>query len=158
MHVCQKVKPNNLEERSAVLALARPGALNFADQYANYTNTGTSETIHPFFDDILSSTGGVALYQEQLMKMAHKIGFTLDEAEILRRIVGKKKVAEAKKWKKKIKDKVAENNLEKEVGDVLWGVLEDSANYSFNKSHSIAYAALAAITVYLKFKYPQQFF
>lgn len=157
-HVCQKVKPKNLEELSAVLALARPGALNFADQYANYTNTGTIETIHPFFDDILSSTGGVALYQEQLMKMAHKIGFTLDEAEILRRIVGKKKVAEAKKWKKKIKDKVAENNLEKEVGDVLWGVLEDSANYSFNKSHSIAYAALAAITVYLKFKYPQQFF
>ena len=157
-HVCQNVKPKNLEELSAVLALARPGALTFADQYANYTNTGTIENIHPFFDDILSSTGGVALYQEQLMKMAHKIGFSLDESEILRRIVGKKKVSEVKKWKKKIKDKVKENNLEEEVGDVLWGVLEDSANYSFNKSHSIAYAALAAITVYLKFKHPQQFF
>ena len=66
----------------------------------------------------------------------------------------KKKVTEVRKWKKKIKDKVKENKLDKEVGDVLWGVLEDSANYSFNKSHSIAYAALAAITVYLKFKYP----
>ena len=84
-----------------MLALARPGALSFADQYANYTNTVTIETIHPFFDEILSSTGGVALYQEQLMKMAHKIGFTLDEAEILRRIVGKKKVTEVRKWKKK---------------------------------------------------------
>ena len=157
-HVCQKVKPKNLGELSAVLALARPGALTFADQYANYTNTGTIETIHPYFDDILSETGGVALYQEQLMQMAHKIGFTLDESEILRRIVGKKKVTEVRKWKKKIKDKVAEGNLDKEIGDVLWGVLEDSANYSFNKSHSIAYAALAAITVYLKFKYPQQFF
>jgi len=156
--VVQKVKPKNLEELSAVLALARPGALAFVDQYASYTNSGVNDPIHPFFDDILLETGGVALYQEQLMRMAHKVGFTLDEAEVLRRIVGKKKVSEARKWKKKIRDKVEKNNLEKEVGEVLWKVLQDSANYSFNKSHSIAYAALAAITVYLKFKYPQQFF
>ena len=89
--VCQKVKPRNLEELSAVLALARPGALDYTDQYANYTNNNSYEVIHPFFEDILSKTGGVCLYQEQMMKMAHKIGFTLDEAEILRRIVGKKK-------------------------------------------------------------------
>ena len=156
--VCKQVKPKNLEELSAVLALARPGALAFAEQYANYTNNDTYEAIHPFFDDILSSTGGVALYQEQLMQMANKIGFTLDEAEILRRIVGKKKVSEVRKWKKKIKEKVKENNLDKEIGDILWNVLQDSANYSFNKSHSISYASLAAITVYLKFKHPQQFF
>ena len=96
------------------------------DQYANYTNNGVNEAIHPFFDDILSSTGGVALYQEQLMKMAHKVGFTLDEAEILRRIVGKKKVSEVKKWKKKIKDKIKDQNLDPEIGDVLWDILEDS--------------------------------
>lgn len=155
--VCKKVKPKNLEELSAVLALARPGALAFVDQYANYTNNDVYEPIHPFFDDILSETGGVALYQEQLMKMAHKIGFTLDEAEMLRRIVGKKKVSEVKKWKKKISEKVEENNLDKEIGDVLWKILEDSANYSFNKSHSIAYAALAASTIYLKYKYPKEF-
>jgi DNA polymerase-3 subunit alpha len=156
--VCRKVKPKNLEELSGVLALARPGALAFVDQYATYTNTGAIESIHPFFDDILSSTGGVALYQEQLMQMAHKVGFTLDEAEILRRIVGKKKVTEARKWKKKIRDKVKENNLDEKISTILWKILEDSANYSFNKSHSIAYAALAAVTTYLKFKYPQQFF
>lgn len=157
-HVCQKVKPKNLEELSAVLALARPGALAFVDQYANYANTGTQQSIHPFFDDILSSTGGVALYQEQMMQMAHKIGFTLDEAEILRRIVGKKKVSEVRKWKKKISEKVKESKLEPEISDILWKVLEDSANYSFNKSHSIAYAALAATTIYLKFKHPKEFF
>ena len=156
--VCQKVRPKNLEELSAVLALARPGALNFVDQYAAYVNGEEYETVHPFFDDILSSTGGVALYQEQLMKMANKIGFTLDEAEMLRRIVGKKKVKEVRKWKKKIKDKIKEKNLDTEIGDILWKILEDSANYSFNKSHSISYAALAATTIYLKFKYPQQFF
>ena len=156
--VCRKVKPKNLEELSAVLALGRPGAMQFIDQFANYTNNGVYEAIHPFFDDILKDTGGVALYQEQLMKMANKIGFTLDEAEILRRIVGKKKVKEVRKWKKKIREKVKENKLSPDVGDVLWKVLEDSANYSFNKSHSISYASLAAITAFLKFKYPKEFF
>jgi DNA polymerase III alpha subunit len=165
--VCREVKPKNLEELSAVLALGRPGALAFVDQYANYTNHDVYEPIHPLFDEILKSTGGVALYQEQLMQMAHKIGFTLDEAEILRRIVGKKKVKEVRQWKKKIEDKVEENRLSSEwtgdksgldVGDVLWSVLEDSANYSFNKAHSICYAALSAITIYLKFNHPKEFF
>ena len=156
--VCQKVKPKNLEELSGVLALARPGALQFVDKYAKYTNTEDYESIHPFFDEILKQTGGVALYQEQLMQMAHKIGFTLDEAEILRRIVGKKKIEEIKAWQKKIDAKVKQNKLPKEVGDILWKIMEDSANYSFNKSHSLAYAALAAVTIYLKFNYPQQFF
>jgi len=165
--VCQEVRPKNLEELSAVLALGRPGALAFVKQYADYANHDAYEPIHPLFDEILKGTGGVALYQEQLMQMAHKIGFTLDEAEILRRIVGKKKVKEVRQWKKKIRQKVDENRLSSEwtgtkgqvdVGDVLWKVLEDSANYSFNKSHSICYAALAAITTYLKFKYPKEFF
>jgi DNA polymerase III alpha subunit len=92
------------------------------------------------------------------MKMAHKMGFTLDEAEILRRIVGKKKTEEIKAWKAKIENQCKKNKLPKEVGEILWKILEDSANYSFNKSHSIAYAALAAITIYLKFNHPQQFF
>jgi DNA polymerase III alpha subunit len=156
--VCQKVKPKNLEELSGVLALARPGALQFVDKYAAHTNYQQSESIHPFFDEILKETGGVALYQEQLMKMAHKIGFTLDEAEILRRIVGKKKTEEIKAWQQKIDQKCKQNKIPKEVSEILWKILEDSANYSFNKSHSIAYAGLAAITIYLKFNYPQQFF
>ena len=156
--VCQKVKPKNLEELSGVLALARPGALQFVDKYAAHTNFQQSESIHPFFDEILKETGGVALYQEQLMKMANKIGFTLDEAEILRRIVGKKKTEEIKAWKQKIEQKCKQNKIPKEVSEILWKILEDSANYSFNKSHSIAYAGLAAITIYLKFNYPQQFF
>ena len=156
--VCQKVRPKNLNELSAVLALARPGALAFVDQYSNFVNNDVYEPIHPFFDDILTSTGGVALYQEQLMKMANKIGFTLDESEILRRIVGKKKIIEVKKWKKKIKDKIEKQNLDPEIGDVLWKILEDSASYSFNKSHSCCYAALAASTIYLKFKHPKEFY
>ena len=156
--VCQKVKPKNLEQLSGVLALARPGALQFIDQYANYTNNNHYESIHPFFDDILGVTGGVCLYQEQLMKMVYKVGFTLDEAEIVRRCVGKKKVEEMKQWEQKIKDKITEQKLDPRIGEILWKIANDSANYQFNKSHSVAYAALAAISIYLKFKYPQQFF
>lgn len=156
--VCQKVKPRNLEELSAVLALARPGALQFVEKYSNFTNHDQYEGIHPFFDDILIKTGGVCLYQEQLMKMAHKIGFTLDEAEIIRRVVGKKKAEEAKLWKEKVYKKVQENNLEEDIADIFWKILEDSSNYSFNKSHSAAYAGLAAVTVYLKSNHPKEFF
>lgn len=156
--VCKKVKPKNLEQLSAVVAIARPGALDFADQYASYSDSNESQIVHDFFKEELSYTGGIPLYQEQLMKMAVRIGFTLDESEQLRRIVGKKKVDQIPAWKQKIKDKIEERKLDPKIGDVLWKVAEDSANYSFNKSHSISYAILAAWTAYLKFKYPKQFF
>ncbi|MDA1237334.1 MAG: DNA polymerase III subunit alpha [Proteobacteria bacterium] len=156
--VCRKVKPKSLEELSAVIAIARPGALEFLDSYSSYIESGERQNIHDFFNDILDYTGGIPLYQEQLMKMAVKVGFTLDEAEQLRRIVGKKKVDQMPAWKIKIEQKISENKIPEDVGDILWKVAEDSANYSFNKSHSIAYATLSAWTTYLKFKYPQQFF
>ncbi len=157
--VCQSVAPRNLEQLSAVVAIARPGALDFKDRYAEYVKTGESQSVHEFFDSVLNYTGGIPLYQEQLMKMAVKVGFSLDEAEQLRRIVGKKKIDQMPAWKTKITEKVGQlENPDPAIADVLWKVAEDSANYSFNKSHSISYAYLAAITVYLKFKYPQQFF
>ena len=156
--VCQKVKPSNLEQLSAVIAIARPGALDFLDNYSEYVRTNQVSNVHPIFLDILSYTGGIPLYQEQLMKMAVKIGFNLDEAEQLRRIVGKKKVDQMPEWEQKISEKIEKNNLPKEAGDFLWKVAEDSANYSFNKSHSLSYATLSAWTVYLKNKFPQDFF
>ena len=156
--VCQQIAPRNLEQLSAVVAIARPGALDFKDRYADYARTGEFQSVHEFFDDILSYTGGIPLYQEQLMKMAVKVGFSLYESEQLRRIVGKKKVDQMPAWKAKIEQKISDGNLDPAIGDVLWRVAEDSANYSFNKSHSISYAHLAALTVYLKFKYPQEFF
>jgi len=164
--VCCKVKPRDLEQVSAVVAIARPGALSFKDQYASYVRTGDSELVHPHFAEILDHTGGIPLYQEQLMKMANKIGFTLDESEQLRRIVGKKKVDQMVAWREKIAAKVEENRLTNawtghrgdEIADVLWQVAEDSANYSFNKSHAISYAILSAWTTYIKFKHPKEFF
>ena len=156
--VCKLISPQNLEQLSAVVAIARPGALDFKDAYATYVRTGEFQSVHNYFDDILSYTGGIPLYQEQLMKMAVKVGFSLDESEQLRRIVGKKKVDQMPKWKAKIDEKIKENKLDPEIAGVLWKVAEDSANYSFNKSHSISYAYLSAVTIYLKFNYPQEFF
>ena len=156
--VCKKVQTRSLLELSAVVALARPGALDFLEDYTKYRNGDEISSLHPVYDSILESTGGIPLYQEQLMQMAVAVGFTLDEAEQIRRIVGKKKVAQMPAWKKKIRTKVSSNNLDPEVGEILWKIAQDSANYSFNKSHSIAYATLAAWTTYLKFKYPQEFF
>ena len=157
-NVCKKISPRTLEELSAVVAIARPGALEFLGQYSEYISTGDFQSQNSFFDEVLSYTGGIPLYQEQLMKMAVKVGFTLDESEQLRRIVGKKKVDQMPAWKKKIKAKIKSQNLPSEVGDILWKVAEDSANYSFNKSHSLAYANLAAWTAYLKFNHPKEFF
>ena len=156
--VCKKIKPTSMEELSAVVAIARPGALEFSDKYSEYVRTGDFQSIHEFFNDVLDYTGGIPLYQEQLMKMAVKVGFTLDESEQLRRIVGKKKIDEMPIWKSRIEDKIKDNNLPEEVSEILWSVAEDSANYSFNKSHAIAYATLAAWTTYLKFKHPHEFF
>lgn len=156
--VCKKIKPKSLEQLSAVVAIGRPGALDFLGDYVKYSETEEPQVIHEFFRDVLDYTGGIPLYQEQLMQMAVKVGFTLDESEQLRRIVGKKKVDQMPAWKAKIQQKIIENELPTEVGEVLWRVAEDSANYSFNKSHSLAYATLAAWTAYLKFNYPQEFF
>lgn len=152
--VCNSVKPKNISELSDVIAIARPGALAFAHDYVNNSKSG----LHPLFDPILKATRYTILYQEQLMKLANVIGFSLEESEILRKVVGKKLVKEVGEWKEKINTKIKENNLPEELGTLLWETLEASSKYSFNKSHSIAYAALAALTIYLKYKYPLHFF
>lgn len=156
--VLQKIKPRNLNDLSAIVAIARPGALQFTESYAQYVESGEYQSVHPFFDDVFKPSGGLCLYQEDLMRAANKIGFTLDESEILRRIVGKKKLDEVKEWQSKIENKVKENKLSPELSGILWKILDDSASYSFNKSHSASYATMCAATAYLKFKYPKEFF
>ncbi|MEK6883516.1 MAG: hypothetical protein AABY22_28065, partial [Nanoarchaeota archaeon] len=155
---CQKIKPKNLEELSGVLAIARPGALQFSEQYAKFTNTGETQSIHPFFDDVLGRTGGILIYQEQLMKLANKIGFSLEESETLRRIVGKKLTKEMKEWEEKLVEKVKKNKLDPKIKEIFWKILEDSANYSFCAAHSFSYATLCAITAYLMFKDSKLFY
>ena len=89
--------------------------------------------MHVVFDAVLHETGNLCLYQEQALKMANKIGFTLDESEQLRRAIGKKDLEKIKSWEKKIQDKIIENKLPQDVGEVFWRIIEDSGGYSFNK-------------------------
>jgi len=156
--VTQKIMPRNISELASVISLARPGALAYVDQFADYVNKGESQSVHHFFDDILQSTGQIPIFQEQTMAMTVKLGFTLDDAETLRRIIGKKKKEDMPAWEEKIKSKVKERNLDPEIGNVLWKVLNDSASYSFNASHGFSYSILTALSVFLKFKYPLDFF
>ena len=132
--VCKKVQPKNLDQLSAVVALARPGALAFVDQYAAYAQTGVFPENGEQIDAILKETGGAVLYQESLMAIGHKVfGLTLSEAEVLRKIVGKKKSDEMPEWESKIYDKAKELGISKEIADFYWNALSDSANYSFCK-------------------------
>jgi DNA-directed DNA polymerase III PolC len=156
--VLRQIKPKSLSHLAAVVALARPGTLQFVEVFAKYVETGEFQSAHSFFDEILKDTAGIPIYQESLMRMANKVGFTLDEAEILRRIVGKKKTQEMPIWESKIKQKVDENKLDPKVGEILWNLMDASKDYSFNAAHALSYAAMSAMTVYLKFKYPKEFF
>lgn len=157
--VCREIKPNDINELSDVVALARPAALEFVSVYKTQKEFPSQLDLNPELDSILSWSKNVILYQEQLMQIAHKVfGLTLEEAEVLRRIVGKKKVDEMPKWKDTIYDAAKSRNLSEEIADFYWNSLVAASHYSFNKSHSFAYADLAAKTVYLKHKYPQEFF
>lgn len=156
---CRDVKPNSLAEVSDLMALARPGAMDYIKDYVEYKAGKEQLKVQPDLDKILAETKNVAIYQEQMMRIAHTVfGFTLDEAEILRRIVGKKKTELMPEWKEKVYKKAAERGLSLQVADMYWKILDDSKDYSFNKSHSVSYATLAIWTLYLKFKHPHEFF
>jgi len=157
--VCKEIRPKDINELSDVVALARPAALQFVDTYKTQKSAPAPLDLHPELDQILSWSKNVILYQEQLMQIANRVfGLSLEEAEILRRIVGKKKVDEMPKWKDRIYSAGEEKGLDEGISDFYWDSLIAASHYSFNKSHSFAYADLAAKTVYLKHKHPQEFF
>ena len=109
--------------------MARPGSLAWLDDYVNNSKSSP----HEAFDPILKKTHNVCLYQEQMTQMSTVLGFSLDEAETLRKIVGKKLTHKVKEWKDKIYQKAEENGFDKGIGDILWKILDDSSKYSFNK-------------------------
>lgn len=127
--VLNKVKPKNIEELSDVNALARPGSLAYVEDYVK----GDKELLNPLFKSAIGDTKNICLYQEQLMQLAVLVGFTLDDAEIIRKIVGKKQLEKVKEWKEKIYKKVEEKGFKIEVADAYWKLVNDSASYSFNK-------------------------
>ena len=156
--IVKKIKPKTFKQIVDALAISRPGANSFLGQYIDYVHRNIYKEIHPLIDPIMKETGGVCLFQETLLKMLNVLGMELDDCEGLRKAIGKKLPEKVKEYKEKIYKICEVNKHPVEVADLIWKIAEDSAGYQFNLAHSIAYAMITAQTIYLKVKYPLEFY
>jgi DNA polymerase-3 subunit alpha len=159
------MKPDNFEDISALIALYRPGPMG-ANSHTNYAlrKNGLQEItpIHPELAeplaDILSSSYGLIIYQEQVMAIAQKVaGFSLGQADILRRAMGKKKKSELDKQFAGFAEGMQTNGYSMEAVNKLWEILLPFSDYAFNKAHSAAYGVISYWTAYLKAHYPAEY-
>ena len=157
----QRLKPDRFTDIVAILALGRPGPLGsgLVDQFMDSRHgLKEPEYLHPSLEPILKETFGLILYQEQVMEIASKIGgFTLGEADLLRRGMGKKDKEQIASERERFVRGAAERGIEEKIAHQIFDQMEYFAGYGFNKSHSAAYALLAYQTAYLKVKYPAEF-
>jgi len=153
------LKPTEFEDIMAMVALYRPGPMQFIPDYIERKHGRQKITyIVPQLEPLLKNTQGIMIYQEQLMKLAQEIaGFTLGEADVLRKAVGKKIKELLDAQKSKFIEGAIKKGFEKKVADELWQWILPFASYGFNKSHSCAYATIAYETAYLKAHYPVEF-
>tara|TARA_B100000941_G_scaffold237437_1_gene180428 strand:+ start:226 stop:3642 length:3417 start_codon:yes stop_codon:yes gene_type:complete len=155
----KQMKPNKFDDIIALVALYRPGPMSNIPIYNDCKN-GKKEPdyIHPSLKEILKSTYGIIIYQEQVMQIAQTLaGFTAGEADILRRAMGKKKKAELDKQKERFIQGAIKKNITKEVANFVFTKIEPFAQYGFNKSHAAAYALIAYQTAFLKTYYKEDF-
>ncbi|WP_309707963.1 DNA polymerase III subunit alpha, partial [Pseudolysinimonas sp.] len=161
----KQLKPTNFEDISAVIALYRPGPMGM-NSHTNYAlrknGLQRSEAIHPELAEplreILDTTFGLIVYQEQVMAVAQKVaGFTLGQADVLRRAMGKKKKSELDKLFEEFQAGMTANGYSKQAVQVLWDTLMPFADYAFNKAHSAGYGVLAYWTAYLKANHPAEY-
>jgi DNA polymerase-3 subunit alpha len=159
------MKPDNFEDISAVGALYRPGPMG-ANSHTNYAlrKNGAQEIvpIHPELaeplEDILGTTYGLIVYQEQVMSIAQKLaGYSLGQADLLRRAMGKKKKSELDKQFAGFKAGMNERGYSDAAVQTLWDILLPFSDYAFNKAHSAAYGVLSYWTAYLKAHYPAEY-
>ncbi len=157
----KELNPQKFEEITALMALYRPGPLNagMADKFVKRKNGQQSiEYPHPATKDALRETYGVIVYQEQVMQIARQVaGYSLSEADLLRRAIGKKKDDEVKSQRKRFLDG-AQKTMPKREAEVLFNQILSFAGYGFNKAHAAAYALLSYRTAYLKVHYPDAFY
>ena len=155
----RKLKPDRFEDIIAIVALYRPGPMDNIDTYVNRKHGREEiETLHPTIEPILSETYGVIIYQEQVMQIAQVLsGYSLGEADLLRRAMGKKIKAEMNKQRKRFVDGAVQNGVDKGRAEYIFELVAKFAGYGFNKSHAAAYALIAYQTAYLKANYPTEF-
>lgn len=166
--MAKKLKPENIEQLSALISILRPGCLeayrdgkSVSNHYIDKKNGLESvDYYHESLKDILSTTYGEMIYQEQAMQIAQKIaGFNLEDADMLRKAIGKKKPEEMAKIKKKfIAGAKKLDILNSDQATEVFNWIEKSQRYSFNKSHAISYAMNAYLSAYVKTHFPSHFF
>lgn len=157
--LCRKFGVDRLEDIIALIALYRPGPMQFIDEFISRKMGHTRvEYDHPDMEPILSETYGIMLYQEQVMQVVQKLAlFTLAEADLLRRAMGKKKVEVMAAQLEKFVKGCADNNIAADRAKRIFDKIEMFAGYGFNKSHSAAYGLIAYQTAFLKANYPVAF-
>ncbi len=153
------LKPERLEDLIAIVALYRPGPMELIPEFINRRH-GRSKIAyeHPLMEKYLRETYGVMLYQEQVMQIASEMaGFTMGEADTLRRAMGKKDRNLMAKQRVKFVEGCKAHGVGEKKAEKIWDLMEKFAGYGFNKSHAAAYAVVAYQTAYLKANYPVEF-
>jgi len=157
----KRMKPQNIEDITALLALFRPGPLGsgMIDDFIK-RKKGEVEIkyLHPKLEPILRDTYGVIVYQEQVMQIASQLaGFSLGQADILRKAMGKKKKEVMKKQHQLFLDGAIKNGIDQKTAEEIFDLIAYFAGYGFNKSHSVSYAFVSYQTAYLKAYYPVEY-
>ncbi|MCK4421772.1 DNA polymerase III subunit alpha [candidate division WOR-3 bacterium] len=158
----RKIQPNDFSDLIAVVAIYRPGPLQNIDQdefALKKKGKMDPEYIHPKLKPILEETYGIMLYQEQVMKIANVIaGFSLGEADTLRKAMGKKDMDVMESMQEKFVEGALHRELNKNQAEEIFNRMSSFARYGFNKAHSVSYAEIAYETAYLKAHYPVEFY
>jgi DNA polymerase-3 subunit alpha len=159
MDALRRMRPTCIEDIVALVALYRPGPMENIPKYCEVKNgLSERESIHPLIDHILEETQGIIVYQEQVMEIAQVMaGYTLGQADLLRRAMGKKIAEEMAKERPKFIEGALRNGVTKEKAGEVFDLLEKFANYGFNKSHAAAYAVVSYQTAWLKANHPVEF-
>jgi len=155
----KQLKPTEFEDIVAMVALYRPGPVSLIPDYiARKHKKKKIEYLHPKLKPILESTYSIPIYQEQVMKIAQELaGFTLSEADVLRKAIGKKIRKLMMAQEEKFIEGMKKNKIDDKIAHQIWHWIEPFARYSFNKSHSTCYATIAYQTAYLKAHFPVEF-
>lgn len=160
--LCKRIQPDSIDDITAINALYRPGPMGSGmhDQFVEIKHG--RQKPHWHFDDlipILKDTHGIIVYQEQVMNIARKVaGYSLGEADMLRRAMGKKKIKEMERHKEIFLNGAKERNYDLKTAEHLYDLMAKFAEYGFNKSHAVAYSYISFQTAYLKYYYGPEFF
>ncbi|MET0274770.1 MAG: DNA polymerase III subunit alpha, partial [Phenylobacterium sp.] len=156
----RQLRPTSLEECTALISLYRPGPMDSIPAYVDVKmGRRPLDFYHPLLEQVLTPTYGVIVYQEQVMQIARIMaGYSLGEADLLRRAMGKKKKEEMDQQRVRFATGAAERGVDKDLADTLFGLMEKFSGYGFNKSHAAPYALIAYQTAWLKANTPVEFY